>query len=274
MGFVATTLSICDPVGGCQRLIMKGRQSLSSSKGRYIALPAAKLVRIRIFGRPIRDHFPMPYMFAIRFSAEDILKKKYAINWNLVREFFPVEVENKNWVSYAVGDEPNQKFELDKIKSVELAKISNLLEGLKQQTVRTKWITAEIDRITALIYFMITISVFTVAIAILPGLLHKFSQVFQDTEFVRLGVLIFSVLALSAVGYMLILRIRRLLDEASTVFKYLTALGAIKVHKERFKGNLQDVEGYLNNNNWTLAKYWIERIEEECTQVFLSEVSK
>jgi hypothetical protein len=64
------------------------------------------------------------------------------------------------------------------------------------------------------------------------------------------------------------------LDEALTVFKFLTALGAIKVDKEKFKGNLQDVEGYLNNNDWTLAKYWIERIEEEYTQVFLSEVSK
>jgi len=120
------------------------------------------------------------------------------------------------------------------------------LDGLKQQTVNTKWITAEIDRITALIYFIVTISVFIVAIAILPDVPQKFSEVFQYSELVKKGVLIFSVLGLSAVGYMLILRIRGLLAKASTVFKYLTALGAIKIDREKFKENLQDVEGYLN----------------------------
>jgi hypothetical protein len=101
---------------------------------------------------------------------------------------------------------------------VRLNDMLDLLEGLEEQTVKTKWMTAEIDRITALIYFIVTISVFIVAIAILPGLLHKFSQVFQDIEFVRLGILAFSVLALSTVAYMLILRIRRLLDKVTTVF--------------------------------------------------------
>jgi hypothetical protein len=65
------------------------------------------------------------------------------------------------------------------------------LDGLKQQTVNTKWITAEIDRITALIYFIVTISVFIVAIAILPDVPQKFSEVFQDSELVKKGVLIF-----------------------------------------------------------------------------------
>ena len=55
-----------------------------------------------------------------------------------------------------------------------------ILDKLKQKTIKTKWITAEIDRITALIYFMITLSVFIVAIVILPDLLHKFAKVFMD----------------------------------------------------------------------------------------------
>jgi hypothetical protein len=154
-----------------------------------------------------------------------------------------------------------------------LSDIFKLLNGFKQETVKTKWITAEIDRITALIYFIITISVFIVAIVILPGILQKFSQEFEDTFLVRLGLLIFSILALSAVGYMLIRRILGLLDKASTVFKYLTALGAVKKDKEKFRTNLQDVEGYLNSGDWTLAKYWTERIQKEYTEIFLSEVS-
>ena len=70
----------------------------------------------------------------------------------------------------------------------------------------------------------------------------------------------------------MILRIRGLLAKASTV-KYLTALGAIKIDREKFKENLQDVEGYLNSGDWTLAEYWVNRIQKEYTEVFLSQVS-
>lgn len=48
--------------------------------------------------------------------------------------------------------------------------IKKLLQGTKQATVKTKWVTVEVDKITALIYFIITISVFIAAIVILPNL--------------------------------------------------------------------------------------------------------
>jgi hypothetical protein len=163
---------------------------------------------------------------------------------------------------------------LSLIPTFKLNNMRKLLEELEEQTVKTKWITAEIDKITALIYFMVTISVFIVAIVVLPSILHKFAVEFADTFMVRLGVVIFSAFALSAVIVMLILRIRGLLNKASTVFSYLTALGAIKVEKDKFKGTLEEIEGYLNGGDWTLAKYWIERIQKEYTESFLSEVSK
>jgi hypothetical protein len=86
---------------------------------------------------------------------------------------------------------------------IPIEEISNLLEDFQQETVKTKWITAEIDKITALIYFIVTISVFIVAIVTLPNLIHKFEQVFEDNELIRKGLLTFSIIALAAVGYML-----------------------------------------------------------------------
>lgn len=156
---------------------------------------------------------------------------------------------------------------------VGLGDILALLEGLRQETVKTRWITAEIDKITALIYFMATISLFMVAIVILPSTLHKFAEVFQDTFLVRLVVLIFSAVALSVVCVMLRYRIQGLLNKASIVFEYLTVLEAIKVEKNKFKENLREIEGYLNSGDWTLAEYWIHRIQIEYAEIFLNNVS-
>jgi hypothetical protein len=79
-----------------------------------------------------------------------------------------------------------------------------LLEGFKQQTVNTKWITAEVDRITALIYFIVIISVFIVVTQLYPAFLQKFAQVFVGNESTKLGILIFSSLVLIAMSIMFI----------------------------------------------------------------------
>ncbi len=118
---------------------------------------------------------------------------------------------------------------------LEFAEGVYLIGGLKRQAVNTRWITAEVDRITALVYFIIVISVFISANLLYPVFLQKLAQVFQNNESTRLGILMFSSLALSAVIYMFILRIRRLQRKASIVFGYLTAIGAIEEDKEQFK---------------------------------------
>jgi hypothetical protein len=223
-------------------------------------------------------------MFAIRYSPEGIksenqiyqkLKEGGGTNfWKSLLEWYKFTPRVKepvfNNVPAYIED---WAIQLSLIPERNLTEILVLLEELEEQTVKTKWITAEIDKITALIYFIITISVFIFAIIVLPNVLHGFAKEFGDTFLVRLGVVVFSALALSAVWVMLRHRIRGLLDKASIVFKYLTALGAIKIEKDKFKENLQEIEGYLNSGDWTLAEYWLNQIQIEYAEVFWSRVS-
>lgn len=254
-GFVATTLSICDPVGVLQRLIVKGKKLWKRPPfpflGRFIPgdRPVYKnsldFVIARIFREMLGDIFSDHYIFAIAYSPEDP-NKRYSIKW---------------------GAEFTR--ELDKLGTDGFDKIAELLEGLKEQTIKTKWITAEIDRITALVYFIIIISLFIVAIQLYHIFLQNFERIFQGVELAKIVILIFSVLALIAVSIMFILRIRGLLKKALIVFRYLTALGAIKTEKEKFKTTLQEIERYLNDTDWTLTKYWVDRIQKEYTELFV-----
>jgi hypothetical protein len=232
-GFVATTLSICDPVGVVQRLIIKGREtfwSFSDDTGTTVD----NLFNGRIFRRHIAyDLFGarLPYMFAMEYSPED------------AKKFTRLPVRQPS-------------------------SLIDLLIGLKEQAVKTKWITAEIDRITALVYFIIIISLFIVATQLYPAFLQNFSRIFEDVELTKLWILGFSISTLIAVSLMFVLRIRSLLGKAATVFLYLTALTAVKTEKERFKPTLLDIERYLNDNDWTLAEYWAKRLRDEYTDFF------
>jgi hypothetical protein len=191
--------------------------------------------------------------------------------------------------------------------------IRKLFGAFKQQTIKTKWITAEVDRITALFYFIIIISLFVVAtqtqIDFLPKFEHAFANATQTTQTVKdllppfehtfgnatqtvkdllppfehtfgniklvdLYVMIFCIVALIGVCIMLVLRIMGLQTKALIVFKYLTALRAIKTHKNEFETTLEDIERYLDDNHWTLAEYWVKRVEQDYSEVFLEEVKK
>lgn len=152
--------------------------------------------------------------------------------------------------------------EFTKLDIEEIQGIGHLINGLKRQTVKTKWITAEVDRITALVYFIVVISVFIAASQLYPVFLQKFAQIFQSGESTKLAILIFSSLALIAVSIMFILRIDGLRGKASIVFRYLTALQTIKIDKEHyFKNILQEIERYLDNDDWTLTEYWVKHVD-------------
>jgi hypothetical protein len=216
IGFMATTLSVCDPVGAFQRLIIKGRK-----------LPYTKIVKgssyldETIFGKRISpDIFPPPYLFAIAYSP-DGMKKRYEIDWALVEQFFSESREfsrkrstrtefskllkdsrreighgrTKLWLQalfigpillgaaieyfYKVYIQRNSyevlkelewdkelrkkgsdfikllegfKEQLNTISKSDIEDLGELGEGLKQRSVKTKWITAEVDRITAEIW--------------------------------------------------------------------------------------------------------------------------
>jgi hypothetical protein len=156
----------------------------------------------------------------------------------------------------------------------DLLDIGRLLKALKEQTIRTKWVTAEVDKITALIYFMIVISVFIVATVVVEDFLPKFAQPFGHNDSSKIGILAFSFIALFGVTIMYILRSGGLNAKTLIVFKYLTSLGTIKTSKDKFTSSLDDVERYLNDNHWALAEYWVNRIEQDYSEIFLEEVKK
>ena len=211
----------------------------------------------RIFFRKrIADHFPNAYLYAIISSPEGI-KKQY-----------PYRLDSTEDFDASVETNVSINTELHKIGQDDSRAIGQILEGLKQQTVMTKWLTAEVDRITALVYFITIILLFITAALIYSVFPQNFAQVFGNVESTRAVILIISILALIGVSIMFILRIAGLLNKASIVFRYLTALGAIKTETDTFKTTLQNIEKCLNDNDWTLANNWLERIEREYTQLF------
>jgi hypothetical protein len=147
-----------------------------------------------------------------------------------------------------------------------------VLEELKEETVKTKWITAEIDRITALVYFIVVISVFIFTILLYQDFLQKFAQVFQNNELTKLVIVILSFAALGFVSYMFKRRYDGLKGKAYTVFRYLAALEAIKEDRENFKASFEDIERRLDNNDWTMAEYLVKDVREDYQEVFVEKV--
>ena len=56
--------------------------------------------------------------------------------------------------------------------------------------------------------------------------------------------------------------------------KFDSHLRAIKTHKKDFETTLEDIERYLDDNHWTLGEYWVERVQQDYSEVFLEEVKK
>jgi hypothetical protein len=241
-------------------------------KGKNLeTVDARTLLNGVIFGMPIHNTFGLANLCAIlgrpehfknlireEFRGHD-LKKGFQINWQLMMS--PVPLEDK----------------LGEFQKINVSMVSGLLEGMKEATLKTKWITAEIDRITALLYFIIVISVFIFATQYYSDFLPKFTQLFLNIELTRIVILIFSFSTLIAVSYMFLRRIygpEGLQTKASIVFRYLYNLQQIKIDSEYFGDPLDKIESYLNDNHWTLALYWVNRVRQEYTKLFLEEVRK
>jgi hypothetical protein len=251
MGFVATTLSIVDPVGVFQRKIIEGRYLLDR-----VINNLDDLRRLQIFGQTLQTHFRSIW------SATPYEKQYY----NAIL-YTPERLKEL----YKVKEIPDSGVE---IEGETLHDIVTIMHGLKRSTLRTKWITAEVDRITALIYFMIVISVFIVAALILPDFLLKFAQFTKDIEGTKTLILSLSTTALVLVAWVSYLRMRRLRAKAAAVFRYLIALEAIKTGKENFKSTLQEIERYLDDSDWVMAEYWIGRIQKEYSEFISKEFEK
>jgi hypothetical protein len=278
MGFVATTLSICDPVGCIQREIIKGRKlKFHQTVGSTGSLENGSKESLEgmLFGIPIWKYFHYAaYLISLIYSPVELKKRYKSVNLRVINFIL-----QKGDVPNEIAGEPSAINEDDSRLLVNLVmddfdNVFRVLEALRQQTVRTKWITAEIDRITALIYFIIIISLFIIATQLYPAFLQHFTHIFTNIEITRLLILVFSNIALVGVIIMLRFRIKGLRLKASIVFKYLAALESIRTAKESFKISFQDIERYLNDNDWTLAEYWVDRVILEYKELFLEEANK
>ena len=99
-------------------------------------------------------------------------------------------------------------------------------------------------------------------------------ETFTNTEFTKNVIFIFSCAGISAVSYMIWLRLKTLKDKAITIFKFLTALETIKTDGGDFKTTLENIERYLDNNDWVPAEYWLSRVMREYKEIYVSEARK
>jgi hypothetical protein len=179
------------------------------------------------------------------------------------------------------------------------------IHALKRQTVKTTWIVREVDKITSMIYFIIVIVTFIFSLVVIPGFEDKFIVAFQGgnqtggagqntatggevggvgtrtnptastlvvaSPQARLIIIIFSIVALISVLIMLIMRLRELRSKALTTFLFLVELDAIRFKRESFDKRLQEIERYLDNGDWTMAGFSVERCMSDYDELLRKE---
>jgi hypothetical protein len=154
MGFVATTLSIIDPIGALQkRVLLRGLRSPAESyidKRSELSYP--ELLTLRVFGRGYYEIFWSGVIMTS--SNHTFLDRMYKAKKKIVKP----ETE--------MNDE--ERYEL-----------VNDLVALRDYTLDTAWVVREIDKITATIYFIVVIIVFISALFLLPSFEDKFLTAFQ-----------------------------------------------------------------------------------------------
>lgn len=245
-------MSIGDPIGRLQRELLKiggfGYTRIENSND---------FVKPRVFGYYIGKIFNPAYIFVIGFTPEHI--KNYGIEWEAL-------------ISKGLQNESILRNNLEEIGKGEMARLAKLLEGLRLQTIRSKWITIEIDRITGVIYFIIIILIFFVASIYYPHFLDVFVKAFNNVETTRTWIQIFAFVTLIMMSFMIAFRILELQKKASLVFRYLATLGRPNIMNAVFEPTLSNIERYLDSGDWTLAEYWLDRTEIDYLTFYLNEV--
>lgn len=293
MGFVATTLSITDPIGALQKRLLRG----FSREPQRLAVPDPKptypkptvpsfyklskeeleihlyilqkyvekhILNLRIFGHS-GDDISHTVLVCLSYNFQDVLKEvSNNGNWT---------IDNRHSFYEIMGFEVTWPAFND---------IAIKLFSLKQRTVSTTWIVREIDKITGMFYFIVVILTFVIALSFVEGFEDKFLVTFQggnqtgnsegatagdstnsttaveDRLLARTIIIIISIGALVGVSFMLYKRLSELKSKAWTTFRFLIELDTIKIDVKDFEKNLQDIERYLTNGDWTLADYWTD----------------
>jgi hypothetical protein len=289
MGFVATTLSITDPVGALQKRILLG--SLSSEED------VSKIV-LKV-ARHTQDSDAVTNFERLgQYSGPLIC---------LFREFSSVFESVK-----PVGSLEDL---LNKLDPKKISYLHAILLSLKRTTVRTPWMQREIDKITSMGYFVVVILVFIVAVRTVPGLIDKFvitlqadnepavnhirealsaaeasdkqraiaeinsalealSQVEEPVLWAQGVIIGFSIGAFVLVSYKLYKHSRHLRSYAFTTFLYLVAQEAIKIERTNFDKSLENIEKYLDNSDWPMAELSVRRLLDDYTDVVEKEWDK
>lgn len=282
MGFVATTLSISDPIGRLQKaLLVRGDGFEVKEYHSYAA-------KVRVDGLDIHNRLPYAlaektYIFGDSF-VHYILRKVIPIHIVMCLHSNFQDYRNNNNVNASIRSDkfwPTEVFE--KLKAADLEKLSVKIRSLKRKTVETVWITREIDKITSMAYFIIVVATFTYAVLSIPNVVDKFVDSFQGTESVqneqtqasedaasdgriltaKIITAAFSFVALGAVLTILIKRARELTSKCLTTFKFLVLQHAIKIKRDIFEKRLQEIRQFLVDGDWTLAEVEVERLMEE-----------
>jgi hypothetical protein len=291
MGFVATTLSITDPVGGLQRLfLVRGVipssfsmriafEPLRYKKGRELYRSVGQVIYKhllvqRIMGYRIGSFIPWAVMICLCRNFRDILGKNNAKE--KIKDKHLVDYDGK-WVSsdsYIPGKVPDpDSIWLGQMFSPrEAEELTNNLSSLARRASQITWITREIDKITAMGYFIIIVSLFISAEILLTGFLDKFLVTFQGSAQARTIILAFSIITLIAVSLMLLRRLNELQSKAWITFLFLVVIESIKIEKTTFDKSLQEIEQYLTNGDWAMASYWIYRVMDEYDDVVKREL--
>jgi hypothetical protein len=352
MGFIATTLSITDPIGALQKALLVGSSQKQYTKLYYeeSSLEYAQIQSQSEHGfnpeyAKIEVDFMVRVQQRIASLTKEAKKRRFSLS-QLIREVITrqeismiittIPIPSRvivclcqnfqdvflRYDGYKAEDKPDH-FQFGNLFNSSSEPSSDLfhkllrrddaweiltrLTSLKESTSRTSWIVREIDKITALGYFIIVLVTLISALFLLPNFEDKFLVTFQGgnqtqddsmvtnggatttmatnaaaatstavesegTSIARIIIIAFSIIALGAVSYMLYKRLSELKSKAWTTFKFLIELDAIKIENQRFNQNLKDIERYLSNSDWTMAELWVDGIMEEYAEVVQKEL--
>jgi hypothetical protein len=286
MGFVATTLSITDPIGVLQRdLLRKGRlrrkvQNSKSSKTESSHSQGSQEVSEEELKqleqhKPIAtedvEHLEELRVFGYKIDKEVL--KYHSIAASLSYDFlkkYRADAEAPSDKSSEGVKKENQK-KGDKINDADIEEnytsdVSRAVHRLINSTLKTKWLTREIDKITSMAYFLVVVGLFISVVSLAvgyPKAVDKFVFVLQGGNqsggstnqmegsvgggtttdgnqsggtsltgynlLTTIGILAFSVGAFIIVLIMLIKRLKELRRNALTAFQFLVTRLAYRI---------------------------------------------
>jgi hypothetical protein len=292
MGFVGTTLSITDPIGRIQKIYLKsGSRKLEPKIRRYLDMQVFGFtVKMNNYTVSSKSQSKMRRRLSRHLNTENHVSGEKGLPMATWREHFMEEpvfrstvkdtipvglltclLSNFEEIFKRLPDSGCRANHLDYNMALcavweerEVIELELKISSLLDHTLRTVWIQREIDKITSTLYFVIVVITFFVAVIFVPNFADNFLAGFPaDLPVVKWIIVGFSAIALGTVSYIIRKRLRELRQRATTTFIFFIQKDAIKVHRHRFENRLQEIERYLNAEDWVLAWYVVSLLIDE-----------